>query len=52
MSRQELADSSGVSRRRIEELETRDHGIRPETARSLAQALGCEPGDLVQIIED
>ena len=53
LSRQQLADKSGVSRARIQELEAGHRlGVRPDTVQRLAQALGCEPMDLVQIIED
>ena len=52
LSRQQLADLSGVSARRIEQLEIGDDpGIRPETARALASALGCPVNDLVEVVD-
>ena len=52
LSRQQLADLSGVSARRIEQLEIGDDpGIQPETARMLASALGCPVNDLVEVVD-
>lgn len=53
LTRQQLADLSGVSRRRIEELEnpSKEGGIQPDTARKLAAALGCPTSELTQVVE-
>ena len=53
LSRQQLADLSGVSRRRIEQIEAGSAvSIKPETARALASALGCPVQELVKVVED
>lgn len=51
MSRAQLAKETGLSRRRIENIENGDTGTRPETIHALAKALGCKPTDLAQVDE-
>lgn len=52
MAREALAAASGISLRRIEQLEVgAGRGVRPDTVRRLARVLGCEPGDLVEVVE-
>jgi transcriptional regulator with XRE-family HTH domain len=45
-TRPTLAAKSGVSAQRIWDLEQNDIGVRPTTARLLAEALDCEISDI------
>jgi transcriptional regulator with XRE-family HTH domain len=49
---QELADAVGVSRRNVSLWETGKGGIRPTTARRVAEALGVEVADLLAPMRD
>lgn len=52
LSRQQLAQKAGVTRQRIDMLEAGHRpGIKPETARAIADALGCPVEDLVEVEE-
>lgn len=46
LTQQELAERAGVSRPTVTRLEA-GMQANPPTARKIAQALGCEPGDLM-----
>ena len=51
LSRQDLGRLSGISSKRIEQIENGYSGVKPETARALAEALGCEPSELTEVTE-
>jgi transcriptional regulator with XRE-family HTH domain len=44
-----LGEVSGVSFQRISDLEQTDTGVRPTTAKRLADALGCDIEDIATI---
>lgn len=47
-----LAELSGVSQQRISELEGDPPvGVRPPTAKALADALGCDIADITDLVE-
>lgn len=52
LSRAELAQRAGLSRRRVIGLENGDGGVRPETARALATALDCPVADITEVVEE
>jgi transcriptional regulator with XRE-family HTH domain len=53
LTQEELARASGVSRPTIARIETGDTEPYPSTTRKLAQALGVDPGDLMETsVED
>lgn len=52
LSRAQLAEKTGVSRRRIEGLEVSNDGVRPETVQALAKALGKEIADISNIVTE
>lgn len=45
----QLSDASGLSRRTLSLLERGSHEPRPGNILRLAQALGCQPADLMEI---
>lgn len=48
-----LADASGVSQQRISELEGHPPvGVRPPTARALADALGCDLTEITDLVAE
>jgi transcriptional regulator with XRE-family HTH domain len=51
LSRRQLAHLSGISRRRIDELEAGPEGINPETARKLASALDCPVHKITEVVD-
>jgi transcriptional regulator with XRE-family HTH domain len=54
LSRRELADRSGISLRRLEELEAgsgKRAGVTPETVRALARALRCPANELAEVVD-
>jgi len=48
MSQQSLADSAGVARVTVSQIELGKSGPRPHIARRLAEALGTIPSDIVE----
>lgn len=52
MSREELAEKAELSPGRIQGLENDDWpGVKPQTVRKLAGALGCDPKDISEVVE-
>lgn len=53
LSRQQLADRSDVSYYRISQLEGGfGIGVRPETVSQLADALGCPPSEISEVVPE
>lgn len=48
MSQQSLADSAGVARVTVSQIELGKSGPRPHIARRLADALGCQPSEIME----
>ncbi len=48
MSQQSLADSAGVARVTVSQIELGKSGPRPHIARRLAEALGFQPSEIVE----
>ena len=46
-----LAEASGVSQQRISDLEGGPVGVRPPTAKALADALDCDVADITDLVE-
>lgn len=49
MTLEDLAETSGVSVSTISQIENRKQGYTQNTLNALADALGCEPGDLLSV---
>jgi DNA-binding Xre family transcriptional regulator len=53
LSTVELAEKAGLTAQRIRDFENENHrGTKPDTARRLASALGCEPADISEIVTE
>jgi DNA-binding Xre family transcriptional regulator len=51
LTRRELAEKVGISVARIDQLENDTNpGVRPDSLRAIAEALGCEPADISRIV--
>ena len=51
MSQSELAFRAGLSSQAVSKLEAGADGVRPSTVRALAEALGCSPDDISEIVK-
>lgn len=49
LDREQLAQLSGISKKRIEQIENGYAGVKPKTARALASALECAVEDLIEV---
>lgn len=53
MTRRELAEAAGITSQRIDMLEAGIRkGIRPDTARKLAEVLGCSAQDITEVVTE
>lgn len=51
LSREGLADKSGISKHTIKKIENGWEGVRPETVHALAKALDCTVEDISRVVE-
>jgi transcriptional regulator with XRE-family HTH domain len=52
LEQEELAQRAGVSASSISRIENGDRGTTPATIRALAEALGCRPDDISDLVEE